>query len=107
MNIFLILFLHFLNIHLIYNIIYNIVYTHIYTYYIPHPHVCKCGEQNIRNHSQYDAVQINTTANYNLKKQLNDDLSNGVNQNIFIFVKVEFMAELLYCIALDFAGVPN
>ncbi len=61
--------------------------------------------QNIRNTSQYNAVWLNTTAGY--IEFMNASLRVSIKTELIIFVKVEFMAELLYWIALHFTGVPN
>ncbi len=54
---------------------------------------------------QYNALQYNNTAHYDLnnKHQVELYLSDSVNKNrkIISFVKVEFMAELLCWITLD------
>lgn len=64
--------------------------------------------QNIRNSSQYNIVQYNTTSNYNLNVKTYHLINTGVTMstklNIVGMIKVDVVAEQLL---IDCTAVPN
>lgn len=75
-------------------------WTYILMYKVCPPHICEWGGQNIRNTSQYNPVQFNTTANNNLNTKHIVELvplrQCQSKLDIIICVKVEYMAVLSY-----------